>query len=163
MADTSPYEQHHLFHTWALQLEDVWQKLLKDGERISGEWLAQAHGTVYDLATRGMEHPFAAFDLFTSDNQRLTFDEFEERRTWAEWVIPTPYLLHVGGAVPLEKVMQEHKEVPHGADEIEGVVYRVERKGKVDFLAKYVRPDKVDGKYLESVTGGEPVWNWRPY
>jgi hypothetical protein len=34
----------------------------------------------------------------------------------------------------------------------------VERRGEVDFLAKYVRPDKVDGKYL----GGEPIWMWRP-
>jgi len=31
-------------------------------------------------------------------------------------------------------------------DPIEGLVYRVERKGKVDFLAKWVRPDKV-GRY----------------
>jgi hypothetical protein len=38
-------------------------------------------------------------------------------------------------------------------DKVEGVVYRVERKGKVDFLCKYVRPDKKDGCYLESETG----------
>ena len=47
-------------------------------------------------------------------------------------------------------------------DEPEGAVWRVERNGKVDFLCKYVRPDKVDGKYLDSVTGLPPVWNWRP-
>ena len=41
----------------------------------------------------------------------------------------------------------------------EGVVYRVERKGKVDFLAKWVRPDKDDGKYLENISGREPVFN----
>ncbi len=23
-------------------------------------------------------------------------------------------------------------------------------------------PDKVDGSYLESQTGGDAVWNWRP-
>jgi hypothetical protein len=27
------------------------------------------------------------------------------------------------------------------------------------FLAKYVRPDKVDGCYLESNTGGAPIIN----
>jgi hypothetical protein len=41
-------------------------------------------------------------------------------------------------------------------DPVEGAVWRVERNDKVDFLAKYVRPDKVDGSYFE----GEPVWNW---
>jgi hypothetical protein len=44
----------------------------------------------------------------------------------------------------------------HGALEpIEGVMWRVERKGKVDFLCKYVRPDKQDGIYLS----GDPVIN----
>ncbi len=49
----------------------------------------------------------------------------------------------------------------HGAlDPVEGVVWRVEHRGKVDFLAKFVRPDKVDGLYLEK--GAPIVWNWRP-
>jgi hypothetical protein len=42
------------------------------------------------------------------------------------------------------------------------VVYRVERKGRFDYLAKYVRPGKVDGKYLPELNGGDAVWNWRP-
>lgn len=45
---------------------------------------------------------------------------------------------------------------------VEGAVYRVERRGEVDFLAKWVRPDKQDGCYLPEVSGGEAVWNWRP-
>jgi hypothetical protein len=31
----------------------------------------------------------------------------------------------------------------------EGVVYRCERNGEVDFMAKFVREDKEDGKYLK--------------
>jgi hypothetical protein len=51
----------------------------------------------------------------------------------------------------------------HGAlDPVEGVVYRVERKDAVDFLVKYVRPEKVDGIYLPEVSGKEAVWNWQP-
>lgn len=46
----------------------------------------------------------------------------------------------------------------HGAvDPVEGVVFRVEHNKKVDFLAKYIRPDKVDGIYLD-----KDIWNWRP-
>lgn len=58
----------------------------------------------------------------------------------------------------------------HGALEpIEGAVWRVERnkptgvKGEkewvVDFLIKYVRPDKIDGCYLPFLSGGQPIWN----
>ena len=44
----------------------------------------------------------------------------------------------------------------------EGVVYRIERKGRVIDVAKWVRPDKVDGELLPENTGREAVWNWRP-
>ena len=33
---------------------------------------------------------------------------------------------------------------------------------RVDFLAKYVRSDKVDGCLLPENTGRPAVWNWRP-
>ena len=50
----------------------------------------------------------------------------------------------------------------HGAvDEVEGVVYRVERNNTVDFLAKYVKPHKIDGKYLPEKNDGIVVWNWK--
>ncbi len=55
----------------------------------------------------------------------------------------------------------------HGAlDPVEGAVWRVERNALVnpgrsgercpvvDFLAKYVRPDKIDGCYLPELNGG---------
>jgi len=32
----------------------------------------------------------------------------------------------------------------------------------VDFLAKYVRTDKVDGAYLPEITGHQELWNWHP-
>ena len=60
-------------------------------------------------------------------------------------------------------ILEKLEPSGHGAiDGVEGAVWRVERKGVVDFLGKYVRPDKVDGKYLESVTGQGPVFNWQP-
>jgi hypothetical protein len=39
-------------------------------------------------------------------------------------------------------------------DPVEGAVWRVERKGKVDFLGKFVRPDKKDGCCLPEIGGG---------
>jgi hypothetical protein len=32
----------------------------------------------------------------------------------------------------------------------------------VDFLVKYVWPDQLHGCYLPELSGGKPVWNWRP-
>jgi len=47
-------------------------------------------------------------------------------------------------------------------DPVEGAVWRVERRGAVDFLAKFVRPEKLDGCYLPEVSGAAAIWNWRP-
>lgn len=53
------------------------------------------------------------------------------------------------------------KDGKYGAtEEAEGVVYRVEREGKVDFLGKYVRANKADGKYFNEYHT-KLIWNWR--
>jgi hypothetical protein len=49
----------------------------------------------------------------------------------------------------------------HGALEpLEGAVWRVEREGKVDFLGKYVRHFKQDGKYFNE-DHTKLIWNWK--
>lgn len=155
-ARTSPYEQHHLFADWVAVNECRFRRVLKEGERICGEWLAQAHGTIYTLGSDF--EPFAAFDIMVGA-QRKTFSEFIHQ---LDTEFMTPTLLHHGSSMSVDEALSIHADYGFPCDEIEGVVYRVERQGKVDFLAKYVRPNKVDGKYLESVTGRPSVWNWRP-
>jgi len=39
------------------------------------------------------------------------------------------------------------------------MVYRVERKGKVDFLAKWVRQDFEAGKYCIGIDEKDLIWN----
>ena len=41
----------------------------------------------------------------------------------------------------------------------EGMVYRVERKGEVDFLAKWVRSDFEAGKYIINKEEKDLVYN----
>ena len=158
-AVSSPYEQHRVFHDWAMANAKRFMAVLKPGERIVGEWLAQAHGTRYTLPD--WAEPFAAFDIIADDN-RLLFDEFCDRVVMGALCCPQTF--RAGDAMSIEDALQKAGEfgVYGATDPIEGVVYRVERKGKVDFLAKYVRPDKVDGCYLPELTGCEAVWNWRP-
>ena len=57
-ASTSRFEQHHFFAKWVYNRLDRFQ-WLEEGERVVGEWLAQAHGTKYDLP----HEPFVAFDV----------------------------------------------------------------------------------------------------
>lgn len=155
-ADSSPYLQHRLFHAWVLKHWERFHDLLMEGERVVGEWLAQAHGTRYDL----WHEPFVAFDLMAAET-RLPVMELEARINGR---FVTPFPLNTGSPIPVGDAIElAQSENHHGAiDQIEGVVYRVERHGKVDFLAKFVRPEKVDGIYLPEVSGGEPVWNWQP-
>jgi len=156
-AVSSPWEQHHHFHNWVFANQDRFLAVLQNGERLCGEWLAQAHGTRYALP----HEPFVAFDLMIGE-RRLPYGEFCQRIQAGAFI--RPHLVSRGPAVPVEWVLLElGKYGFHGAlDPVEGAVWRVQRKGEVDFLVKYVRPDKVDGFYLPEQTGQDAVWNWRP-
>ena len=156
LAETSPYLQHHLFSDWVYANHGRFQKLLNPGEWISGEWLAMTHGTPYLIS----EAPFVAFDLF-HDGERICFEDLRERLGGS---VNLPMVLHRGGAYSIEEAMDskhyDGRYVPTTGRE--GAVWRVEREGRVDFLAKYVRHDKEDGKYLNSVTWNQGVKNYLP-
>lgn len=159
-ARTSPFEQHHLWADWVEENADRFDIVLQEGERLVGEWLAQAHGTLYSIGDWcECREPFIAFDLM-KDAERVPYQIFKSRVYVSGFEIP--WLLSVGDAISVADAMKFHERRNSGCDEPEGVVYRVERHGKVDFLCKWVRPDKVDGKYLPEVSGKEAVWNWRP-
>ena len=157
-ANTSNYEMHHHFARWVESERQRFEELLRPGERVSGEWLMEAHGTIYDLS----HAPFVAFDII-SDNARMLAADVASR---CEAVgIVTPRVIHVGGPISIEDVLLVLEPSGHGAqDGVEGAVWRIERKGVVDFLGKYVRPEKIDGKYLNGVGGveREPIYNWKP-
>lgn len=160
-AEQSRHEQHRLFARWSYEHWPLFYRRLRDGERFVGEWLAQAHGTRYALP----HEPFVVFDLMRED-ERATVEELAERLDGA---FTMPRLIHAGGPISVAAVLASLEPSGHGAlDPVEGAVWRVERydvrrkRWTVDFLAKYVRPDKVDGRYLPERAGAEAVWNWRP-
>lgn len=146
---SSPYEMHQHFHYWAMLNFARFDELLRDGERAVGEWLMQAHGTKYDLSGR---EPFVLFDIMREGHVRVLVEELKDRGK----AFAMPHEI-ANEPITVEAAMQALGEYGrYGAEEpVEGCVWRVERQGKVDFLCKYVRPDKVDGCCLK----GEPVWN----
>src|SRR6266511_3665865 len=168
VADTSPFEQHWRFAEWVYAIQDRFLAVLRDGERLVGEWLMQAHGTRYRLK----HEPFVASDLMVGA-ERARYDEWIARVTRTELVTPT--VIYRNGPVSIEEAMNKLNTYGfHGAsDQVEGAVWRVERNvlanpskngervWRVDFLVKYVRPDKEDGIYLPEISGRKPVWNWR--
>ncbi|MGB8698962.1 MAG: RNA ligase family protein [Thermosynechococcaceae cyanobacterium] len=166
LAAESPYEQHWRFAEWVFSQQDRFLAVLHEGERLCGEWLMQAHGTRYDLP----HEPFVVFDLMHG-SKRSTYAELSQRVSNYEFVLPR--LLHEGTPFSLEAALDAIAISGHGAvDPVEGAVWRVERnvlvdpgrggerRWDVDFLVKYVRPDKIDGSYLPGVNGHtEIIWN----
>lgn len=153
LARTSPYQMHRMFDSWVKKNEGRFKSLLSEGERCIGEWLIQAHGTLYRLP----HEPFVVFDIMTKD-VRLPYLEFISRVVKQEFVFPR--LIHFGDSISIKSICSLLEPSGHGAiDPVEGAIWRVERKYTVDFLAKYVRPEKVNGIYLPEISGGSPVWN----
>lgn len=154
LASTSPFVQHHMFAEWVAANEGRFRKVLNEGERLVGEWLAQAHGTRYDLTGR---EPFVAFDLMIG-SERLVVQTVTDR-VGKEFQLP-PVLAY--GPTPVEKALELLGQYGqyNALDSVEGCVWRVEDGEEVNFLAKFVRPDKIDGVYLPEVSGKPAIWNW---
>lgn len=150
-ARDSKREMHHVFADWVDANADRFLAVLEPAERLVGEWLAVAHGTRYTLNQGGLVHldPFVAFDIMI-DDRRAGVDEFYTR-------VPEAFAVPDVRSGPMAPEAAMARLDTHGADQPEGVVYRVESAKGVDFLAKWVRPDKVDGSLLD-----QDIWNWRP-
>jgi hypothetical protein len=155
-AYTSPYPQHHYFAWWVDGRKKQFASLLNDGEMVNGEWMVLAHGTRYELP----HDPFVAFSM-AAGKKRLPWDEVVLRCAASEIVLPK--LLSDGPPMSVAAVKELIATSGHGAvDPVEGAVWRVEYRGEFDFIAKWVSPDKQDGKYLTDITGHPEIWHWKP-
>lgn len=156
-ASTSPYKQHHYFANWVKKRELLFADMLQNGERITGEWLAQAHGLIYKIEVE----PIVFFDYFTPNNERVLFEEL--RIKTKKYGLQLPRLLHEGNPISVESllpILNSKTKYIESVEFPEGAVYRVERKNKVDFLAKWVRSDFNAGKYCINIPEEELIWNY---
>ncbi len=171
LAETSRYEQHAMFADWVRQNEERFRAVLCDGERVCGEWLAQAHSTLYELP----HEPYVIFDIMHDGHKRMLWDNMLHRLGPGEFT--TPHRIFAGGAAlpgapqsiaAVEAYLDRRGSQHGGKGPVEGAVWRVESqrannpKRFVDFLGKWVRPEKQDGIYLPEISEKPAVWNWRP-
>lgn len=158
-ASISPFKQHHLFANWVKKRESLFADMLQNNERITGEWLAQAHGLIYKIEVE----PIVFFDYFTPNNERILHEELVAKAI--EYELQIPRQLHEGQPITVDDLLpllnQKSKSI-ESIDLPEGMVYRVERKGKVDFLAKWVRLDFPTGKYCINIEEQNLIWNVSP-
>lgn len=157
-AESSPFEQHHAFAKWVDKNKEMLKWAINQGSRICGEWMHQSHGIKYKLSGE----PFVAFDFFEG-KERFCYEDFHYVAKKAG--LETPMILGIGNKpFSIESMFSNAKEFNlldffKSVEEPEGIIYRVERKGKVDFLAKWVRPDFKAGKYLPEISGQKEVFN----
>lgn len=159
-ATEGTFEHLREFTPYVEMRRDTFAELLQPGERIAGEWLALAHGTRYNPA-HSYFAPFMAFDIIR-EGKRVLRDEFRRRIEAVD--IAEPIVLYDGASGYSVESMDDalgQCGFSGALDMAEGAVWRVEREGRVDFLAKYVRPGKVDGKYLPNISEQPGIWHWR--
>jgi hypothetical protein len=155
LAETSEYPVHHSFATYVKENEKRFNFLLQEGERVVGEYLAMAVGTVYNLH----HEPFVPFDIMRGQ-YRFPYHVFEIRVRDINFTVPQ--LISHGSPCSINDAMTYLNESGsgHGAvDPVEGAIWRIERRGEVDFLTKYVRHDKEDGKYFPEKNNGKITYN----
>lgn len=153
LAATSEYQVHHLFAKYVEENKDRFYCLLNEGERVVGEYLGMTVGTIYNLH----HEPFVPFDIMRG-RYRYPYHIFEQRVSEMHFVVPN--MVSHGAPISIEKAMQLLQISGHGAtDPVEGAIWRIERRGEVDFLTKYVRHDKEDGKYFPEKNNGVITYN----
>lgn len=153
-AADAKHEMLRVFATWVENNTRRFLASLLPGDRMIGEWLYMAHGTIYNVEGE----PFIPFDVIDVSETRLPHDKARERFRLAGLIGAA--IVHDGGPLAIPDALSLLGETGrHGAQEtIEGAVWRVERHGAFEFMAKYVRPDKIDGKYIPEISGQPPIF-----
>lgn len=146
LAKTSPYKQHHYFSEYVDRHKNKFNEFLNEGERLCGEWLLSIHSLPYEVNSND---PFLAFDLITA-NQRHLYSELMFKCGYYD--IQTPRIITENNiALDFDMCVSElnrNNSYVINTPNPEGLVFRVERNNKVDFLAKFVRHDFIAGTGL---------------
>ena len=157
LAETSPFALHHAFARWVALRERHFDAMLREDERLVGEWLHTAMGTRYHI--EDPDRLLLGFALFDG-KRRVPYDAFARRCD--DFGIPRAHVLSDGPGIPIEEALRLlGPSGHHGAlDGIEGAVWVLESQGEFNAITKFVTHDKIDGKYMSGVTNAPDVVNY---
>ena len=148
-AKFSRFAHHRHFAEWAAASWPILISAIPLGYRLVFEWMTQPHGILYAISGT----PAVLIDAFDGDNNRLPWSVIMD--IGKHIGVSSARLLYAGDAPRSPVDLLHHLYattgpiIPLAGQVPEGMVFRLERKGEVDFLAKWVRPDFVPGKYLD--------------
>lgn len=147
LLESAPFPHLVEFCGWVERHAEQFDDLLDEGERVVGEWMNVALSTRYVID--GDISLFRPFDLMTGHNRMGVMAV--NLRCQQVGLRPVP-ILSYGDALSVEaaRALQDN---PND----EGLVYRMESNGGVDYLAKWVRPDYVPGALLDNPIRNEVV------
>ena len=154
---TNPYHWINDFANFVQQNEQRFMSLLKDGERICGEWMIKTHTLSYKLP----HEPFIAFDIICG-SERVPYFNFRERADKSGFI--TAGLVHAGEAMPADMALSLLGGGYHGViGAPEGLVYRYE-----DSLSRFICSGKFVSNPLlgnvELFRANEDLFNkWKRY
>lgn len=153
----SPWPMQHVFADYVADRQKLFASVLGDGERMAGEWMLQAHGTKYRIVDPA--DLFVAFSII-GPRGRIPYDDFAERVDRAG--VRRAHVISDGPAFGQAQAVEALGETGfHDAlEQPEGAVWVLETRGEFNCIAKHVIPEKVDGKYLASITGTPEIWNY---
>lgn len=138
----SPYEHIRKFQDFLEKNKKKYIEILKNGGKISGEWMIKTHSVFYDIK----HEPFIAFDFQLMNKERYSYDDL--KAICSKYEIVPIGMVHRGDSIDVNSAIHKLGHGFHGAvDKPEGIVYRLERNGKVIFMAKHVR-EGINSKYM---------------
>ncbi|WP_327210492.1 RNA ligase family protein [Rhizobium leguminosarum] len=157
LVSDSPWPMQHVFGRYVEDRGRKFASVLSDGERIAGEWMLQAHGTRYRIVDP--DDLFVAFSII-GPRGRIPYDEFAARVDAAG--IRRAHVISDGPAMSQAQAVDALGSTGfHDAlEQPEGAVWVLETRGEFNCIAKHVIPEKIDGKYLSSITGVPEIWNY---
>lgn len=146
---TAPFPHLLAFDTWVDERRPAFDALLLEGERVIGEWVAFAMSTLYRLPHDGAK--WRPFDIMRGHDRVSSSDVFA--RCANEGFLPVTTIARepmdpssayaLAAAAPVDS---------RGVDGVpEGVVYRMEERGRTLFMGKWVRADYEPGALFETI------------
>lgn len=146
LCSESKFKTHHNFLNGFFHLfKNDLRQILNNGERMAFEFVDTKNPC-------SIEYEFNKvylLDYFDLNNKRRPFLDL----IWLSGLlnIDIPRIIHAGQPIDVKRLIKQEYALHslYTNEQAEGMVYRVERNGEFDFMAKWVRQDFIPGKLLK--------------